>query len=249
VTGLQYSRARWYDPQVGRFISEDPIGFAGGDINLYGYVKNNPLGFRDPTGLACNPVLGAILGAQVGVAIGALSGAGIGALAGGFAGVIAGGGGGTFVAPGVGTIGGGLVGGTGGVAAGAIIGTAAGGIAGAGIGAYIGYSYCKGQPDICEKVEPTAKADPVPPPRATPVPQPQPAPTPPSSSRRNQWTCDAKCHVDNFSGVPDAPEFCFGTGSGPTESTACQAAMNVAQAASPPGTFTRHCRCTQCYQQ
>ena len=36
--GLQYSRARWYDATVGRFISEDPIGFAGGDVNLYAYV-------------------------------------------------------------------------------------------------------------------------------------------------------------------------------------------------------------------
>jgi len=49
--GLQYSRARWYDPNLGRFISEDPIGFAGGDINLYGYVWSNPLNFTDPTGL------------------------------------------------------------------------------------------------------------------------------------------------------------------------------------------------------
>jgi RHS repeat-associated protein len=50
-TGLQYSRARWYDAQLGRFISEDPIGFAGGDVNLYGYVKNKSLSRRDPMGL------------------------------------------------------------------------------------------------------------------------------------------------------------------------------------------------------
>lgn len=49
-TGLYYYRARWYDPQVGRFISEDPIGFLGGDFNLYAYVVNNPANFRDPTG-------------------------------------------------------------------------------------------------------------------------------------------------------------------------------------------------------
>jgi len=49
-TGLLYYRARWYDPQVGRFISEDPIGFQGGDVNLYAYVLNNPANFRDPTG-------------------------------------------------------------------------------------------------------------------------------------------------------------------------------------------------------
>lgn len=41
-TGLYYYRARWYDPQVGRFISEDPIGLNGG-INLYAYVQNDPI--------------------------------------------------------------------------------------------------------------------------------------------------------------------------------------------------------------
>ena len=49
-TGLIYYRARWYDPQHGRFVSEDPIGFSGG-INLYGYVGNNPTNFIDPLGL------------------------------------------------------------------------------------------------------------------------------------------------------------------------------------------------------
>jgi RHS repeat-associated protein len=41
-TGLQFSRARFYDPNLGRFISEDPIGFGGGDVNLFEYVRNNP---------------------------------------------------------------------------------------------------------------------------------------------------------------------------------------------------------------
>ena len=50
-SGLQFSRARFYDPKLGRFISEDPIGFGGGDINLYGYVWNSPGSFTDPTGL------------------------------------------------------------------------------------------------------------------------------------------------------------------------------------------------------
>ncbi len=50
LTKLHYYRARFYDANLGRFISEDPIGFGGGDVNLYGYVWNNPAGFTDPSG-------------------------------------------------------------------------------------------------------------------------------------------------------------------------------------------------------
>jgi RHS repeat-associated protein len=49
-TGMQYSRARWYDPKIGRFISEDPIGLTGG-INQYIYVSNKSIGKTDPFGL------------------------------------------------------------------------------------------------------------------------------------------------------------------------------------------------------
>ena len=49
--GLYYYRARYYDPQAGRFITKDPISFAGGDVNLYAYVGNNPVHFNDPSGL------------------------------------------------------------------------------------------------------------------------------------------------------------------------------------------------------
>ena len=50
-TGLYYYRARYYDPKGGRFIGKDPIGFNGGDVNLYRYVSNNPVNWRDPSGL------------------------------------------------------------------------------------------------------------------------------------------------------------------------------------------------------
>ena len=44
-------RARYYNPALQRFVSEDPIGFRGRDVNLYRYVWNNPLNLRDPRGL------------------------------------------------------------------------------------------------------------------------------------------------------------------------------------------------------
>lgn len=70
--GIYYYRARYYDPGTGRFLSEDPIGFAAGDYNLYRYVRNNPLRFNDPAGTELT-IIGAI---------------GIGALVGGISGVI-----------------------------------------------------------------------------------------------------------------------------------------------------------------
>ncbi|UQP96026.1 RHS repeat-associated core domain-containing protein [Xanthomonas arboricola pv. pruni] len=50
-SGLQYYRARYYSPEMGRFISEDPYGFAGGDVNFYAYVGGNPISNIDPLGL------------------------------------------------------------------------------------------------------------------------------------------------------------------------------------------------------
>jgi RHS repeat-associated protein len=50
-TGLQYNRARYYDSFTGGFIGQDPIGFGGGDANLYRYVGNSPLNGTDPAGL------------------------------------------------------------------------------------------------------------------------------------------------------------------------------------------------------
>ena len=50
-TGLQYHRARYYDLDLGRWISEDPIEFNSGDENLYRYTLNNPVNWFDPNGL------------------------------------------------------------------------------------------------------------------------------------------------------------------------------------------------------
>ncbi len=51
TTGLQNNLNRWLDPATGRWISQDPIGFGGGDANLYRYVGNGPTNATDPSGL------------------------------------------------------------------------------------------------------------------------------------------------------------------------------------------------------
>ena len=53
--GLTYFNARWYDPNLGRFISEDPIRSGQ---NWYVYCKNNPLMYTDPTGLQSCSIVG-----------------------------------------------------------------------------------------------------------------------------------------------------------------------------------------------
>ncbi|MFE2601034.1 RHS repeat-associated core domain-containing protein [Streptomyces sp. NPDC059396] len=53
-TGLLYYRSRYYDPETGRFISQDPIGHAGGP-NLYQYALSSPTTYTDPSGN--NPLL------------------------------------------------------------------------------------------------------------------------------------------------------------------------------------------------
>jgi RHS repeat-associated protein len=50
-TGLVRFGCRNYDPEVGRWTAKDPIGFAGGDTDLYGYVLNNPINEIDPFGM------------------------------------------------------------------------------------------------------------------------------------------------------------------------------------------------------
>jgi RHS repeat-associated protein/uncharacterized repeat protein (TIGR01451 family) len=49
-SGLVDMRARFYDPAIGRFISEDPAGLGGGEVNFYSYVGNRVPGATDPSG-------------------------------------------------------------------------------------------------------------------------------------------------------------------------------------------------------
>jgi RHS repeat-associated protein len=57
--GLQFSRARYYDPGLGRWINQDPARFKAGDPNLYRYVHNMPISVTDSSGMGppCNQLL------------------------------------------------------------------------------------------------------------------------------------------------------------------------------------------------
>jgi RHS repeat-associated protein len=128
-TGLVRFGYRDYDPEIGRWTAKDPIGFAGGNTDLYGYVLNDSVNLVDPLGLLAPGPLGAITGGITGTIGGAIGGAitrgmnnGLqgaveGTLRGGIAGGIAG------------TIGG-FVTGIGGGVIGIITGTIAGGATG-----------------------------------------------------------------------------------------------------------------------
>ena len=53
--GLVYMRARYFEPDSSRFITEDPAGFSSGEYNLYRFARNDPVNFVDPAGLAASP--------------------------------------------------------------------------------------------------------------------------------------------------------------------------------------------------
>jgi RHS repeat-associated protein len=91
-TGLYFYRARYYSPAFQRFVAQDPIGFRGGDANVYGYAFNSPSNLVDPNGEELSGFFlglisggiggytgsggtwqGAVLGAAVGGVIGLLN--------------------------------------------------------------------------------------------------------------------------------------------------------------------------------
>ncbi len=53
-TGLRYYRARYYDGEVGVFLSKDPLGIESSELNFYSYVGNDPVNNIDPTGMEPN---------------------------------------------------------------------------------------------------------------------------------------------------------------------------------------------------
>ncbi len=82
--GLYNNRARWYDGGQGRFISEDPIGHAGG-VNLYSYAAGDPVNFRDPSGLVLSGHPLVALGSSIGTAVNSTASSVVGSLAGYYA--------------------------------------------------------------------------------------------------------------------------------------------------------------------
>jgi uncharacterized protein RhaS with RHS repeats len=126
-------------------LQKDPIGFSGGNLNLYGYTQNNPLIYTDPSGKECNVVGSTISGAtaegNTGQIVGGVIGSTAGAAAGAAAGASIGGSIGTAVGIAVGSLGGlltagalGVLGGEAGSAFGGLIGGTAGGAVGSAIG-------------------------------------------------------------------------------------------------------------------
>ena len=66
---------RDYDAETGKWTAKDPIGFDGGDTNLYGYVLGDPVNFVDSTGEAVNVAAGLAGGAIAGVGVALFNGA------------------------------------------------------------------------------------------------------------------------------------------------------------------------------
>ncbi len=54
-TSLYHTYARYFSPRLQRFLSEDPLQFGGGDVNLFAYARNDPINHVDPSGLQGMP--------------------------------------------------------------------------------------------------------------------------------------------------------------------------------------------------
>ena len=79
-TGFYYNYFRYYDPSIGRYLTADPIGLAGG-INLYTYALDNPVRYTDPFGLSALtgtlPIAGGLAAADGPLPVGDLIGLGL----------------------------------------------------------------------------------------------------------------------------------------------------------------------------
>jgi RHS repeat-associated protein len=68
-TGLNYMQQRYYDPSIGRFYSDDPVGYKAKNpvmsFNRYLYVNNNPYKYTDPDGEFIHMIVGAAIGAAI----------------------------------------------------------------------------------------------------------------------------------------------------------------------------------------
>jgi RHS repeat-associated protein len=76
VLGTYHFGLRYYSTNDGRWLAQDPVGFAGKDANLYRYSYNSPTTYIDPSGTVFSWITTAI-GAGIGAAVGAVAGAGV----------------------------------------------------------------------------------------------------------------------------------------------------------------------------
>jgi RHS repeat-associated protein len=76
-TGLHYSVARYYDSDLGRFLSLDPVRLPGGGCNYYLYCDGDPINRVDPMGAISLTLTAVLVGVGIGIAVGALVGAGL----------------------------------------------------------------------------------------------------------------------------------------------------------------------------
>ena len=143
--GLEFMRARFYDPTTGRFTGSDPLGLGGNDFNLYRYALNNPVSLVDPGGekFSCGVVWGESSSHSTGLGIGYSHGGSVGLSAGVGLGAGWSIGPGAWIGPSgqVGANVGGASVGLGGVGIGATIGAGLGGFVGSSLGVNLGHSY------------------------------------------------------------------------------------------------------------